>query len=420
MQNAPTVETQTSALTESERLYAFFDAQFQVRLERSPQLRTRLGDKTDYDKWDDVSDDFVLETLSRQQAAVRKMRRDFDYDALTKDAQLSYRLFEYNAADAAANAPFRKHTYVFNQMFGQQSAIPAFLISQHRVANVTDAEAYIARLRGVETHLGQHLQRAQESAEIGIRPPKFVYAYVLSDAVNVISGAPFGPGEDTPLYTDLKNKVNALDIDPNEKIRLIIEGRNALLESVGPAYQALIDWVEADRASANANDGVWKHPNGEAYYQQRLRSRTTTALTADEIHELGLSEVARIHAEMRGIMAQVGFEGDLEEFFDFMRNDPQFYYADDEEGRARYLAEATAYIDEMRENLPIVFNVFPKAELVVKRVEPFREKSAGKAFYQRPSADGSRPGVYYANLYRMADMPTYQMEALAYHEGLPG
>ncbi|MEM6653850.1 MAG: DUF885 domain-containing protein, partial [Pseudomonadota bacterium] len=182
----------------------------------------------------------------------------------------------------------------------------------------------------------------------------------------------------------------------------------------------LIEWVSADRANAGLDDGAWKHPDGEAFYRDRLWQMTTTDMTADEIHTLGLNEVDRIHHEMRAIMRQVGFQGSLQDFFDFTRTDPQFFKPNTDQGRAEYLAEATAMIDTMRTELPSVFNTFPRAEMVVKAVEPFREKAAGKAFYQRPAPDGSRPGVYYANLYRMQDMPLYQMEALAYHEGIPG
>jgi len=175
-------------------------------------------------------------------------------------------------------------------------------------------------------------------------------------------------------------------------------------------------------ASASDDDGAWKLPDGGKYYALQLEAMTTTAMSADEIHELGLSEVARIHGEMDSIRRKVGFEGDLGDFFVYMRTDPdgKFTYANDDEGRDAYLAEATRIIDTMRGRLPELFNTFPKAELIVKRVEPFREKAAGKAFYQRPAPDGSRPGIYYANLFNMNDMPTYQMEALAYHEGIPG
>jgi len=178
--------------------------------------------------------------------------------------------------------------------------------------------------------------------------------------------------------------------------------------------------LEAHAEVATTEDGVWKLPDGKAYYETRLEARTTTDMSAEEIHQLGLSETERIHGEMREIMALVGFEGSLQEFFEFMRTDEQFYLPNTPEGRAEYIAGAEEIIAGMEARLTEVFNRFPEADMVVKAVEPFRERSAGKAFYQRPSADGSRPGTYYANLYRMEDMPTYQMEALAFHEGTPG
>jgi uncharacterized protein (DUF885 family) len=167
-------------------------------------------------------------------------------------------------------------------------------------------------------------------------------------------------------------------------------------------------------------DGVWRLPNGDSWYQNRLAWFTTTDLTAEQVHDLGLEHVERIHDQMRDIMTQVNFEGDLQAFFKFMREDPQFYYANNQEGRDRYLREAKEYIDIMEDKIPEYFGLVPKADMIVKRVEEFREQSAGKAFYQSPARDGSRPGTYYANLFDMGSMPTYQMEALAYHEGIPG
>lgn len=152
----------------------------------------------------------------------------------------------------------------------------------------------------------------------------------------------------------------------------------------------------------------------------RLSRVTTTDMTSETIHKLGLAEVARIHDEMRAIMKKVKFDGDLQEFMAFMRDDDQFYYPDTAEGKTRYMTEAKELIDNMESRLDEVFNIKPKAKLIVKQVEAFREKSAGKAFYDAPAPDGSRPGTYYANLYDMKAMPTYQMEALAYHEGIPG
>ena len=189
---------------------------------------------------------------------------------------------------------------------------------------------------------------------------------------------------------------------------------------VRPAYQTLIDYLVELEKTASTRDGVWKLPDGAAFYKNQLQRMTTTDLSARRIHNIGLGEVARIHGEMTAIMKKVGYAGSLQEFFVFMREDSQFYYDDTDAGRKAYLDGAVEIIDRMRERLDDLFLIKPQAQIIVKAVEAFREKSTGKAFYQRPSPDGKRPGVYYANLYRMSDMPTYQMEALAYHEGIPG
>ena len=295
------------------------------------------------------------------------------------------------------------------------------------MTSVSDAEAYISRLNGVGTYLGQQVANSKDAAELGIMPPAFVFDYVLSDAAGVITGYPFGDAEpvaaDSPLMADIRAKVAALSdagrISPEEAADLTARAAEALKASVGPLMRQRL-WNHRQQALATTDDGAWKLPDGGAYYNQRLAQMTTTELTADEIHQIGLDEVARIHAEMHAIMDQVGYEGTLAEFFEFMRTDPQFYKPETPEGREEYLAEAVAAIEQMKGDLPLLFNTFPKADMIVKAVEPFREKSAGKAFYSRPAPDGSRPGVYYANLYTMADMPTYQLEALAFHEGIPG
>jgi uncharacterized protein (DUF885 family) len=221
------------------------------------------------------------------------------------------------------------------------------------------------------------------------------------------------------VWENYEQRVAGLDIEEAEKERLLAEGHEALLSWV-PAYESLIAAMETQKAGAMEGDGVWRLPDGDDFYAARLASFTTTDMTAEEIHQAGLDNVERIHAEMHAIMEEVGYEGSLQEFFVFMREDEQFYYPTTDEGRQAYLAEATAIIDTITERLPEYFITLPEHELEVRRVEEFRERSAGKAFYSRPAPDGSRPGIYYANLYDMADMPIYQMEALAYHEGSPG
>ncbi len=417
-----------AAETESARLNAWFETKFDAAVARDPMRQTYLGIKDRYDEWSDPSEAFERAELEIQRAEVAEMKASFDFEKLDPQAKLSWRLAEYELERAEAAFPFRNHNYTFNQMFGVQSGIPAFLINQHTVTSAADAEAYIARLNGVPAYLGQHVDNARASAGLGIKPPAFVYDYVLSDARGLITGYPFSGKDDgsadSPLMADIRAKTAALvtngSLTAEAAADLNARAAAALVTSVGPAYEAAIAELERQQKTATKDDGAWKLPDGEAYYNMRLAQMTTTDLTADEIHQIGLDEVARIHAEMQAIMTQVGFKGSLQDFFEFMRTDPRFYKPETPEGRAEYLAEAEAAIAKMKGDLPKLFNTFPKADMVVKAVEPFREKSAGKAFYSRPAPDGSRPGIYYANLYVMADMPTYQLEALAFHEGIPG
>jgi uncharacterized protein (DUF885 family) len=306
-------------------------------------------------------------------------------------------------------------------MSGAHTGIPTFLANQHKVSSVEDAQAYIARLEGITTKLGTLVERSQVSAARGITPPKFIFDYVISDSRNLLKGAPFTDGgSDSPIWADAQAKINALNSDDATKARLKGGARAALIAHVKPAYENLVSAMTTQQASARGTDGVWGLPDGEAYYAQRLANQTTTSLSADEIHKIGLDNVARLHGEMGVIMRKVGFTGTRDAFFDLLETDPKFFIANTPQGKAGYIAQATALIDTMRSQLPSAFNLTPKAPMIVKAVEPFREASAGLAFYQRPTPDGSRPGIYYINTSNVKAIPTYQMEALAYHEGIPG
>ena len=405
-----------AAIAEANEL---FEAQFQEFLQRSPEFKTFLGMKDDYGKWDNISPAFEKESqeiTKRQLAELKKI----DPKKLDEETRLSLELAIRNHEQDIEGYQWRLHTYPVNQMYAVHSSVASLLINQHRVDDVSDAEAYISRLNALPAHFDQLIANLKERADAGVIVPKFVFPYVISDGKNLITGAPFDDGKDSTLYADFKGKVNKLEISDEEKSALIDQAKTAFVDNVKPAYQNLIGYLGELEKKATTDDGAWKLPDGDKFYQHRLNVYTTTDMTADEIHQKGLDEVERIHDEMREIMKKVKFEGNLQEFFEFMRTDKQFYYPETEEGKQRYLKEATAIIDTMKGRLDELFITKPKADLVVKAVEPFREKSAGKAFYQRPAPDGSRPGIYYANLYKMSSMPTYQMEALAYHEGIPG
>lgn len=422
-ESAKTAEAPKAAVAEqqneSEKMNAFFEKMFMDGVMRSPQYQTYLGIKKDYGKWDDNSEENSAKELQISKDTLVQLRT-FDFDALDAQTKISYKLAEQSLEREIADYKWRYHNYPVNQMFGMHSNIPSFLINQHTITNVSEAEAYISRLNGVNVVIEQLVTGLKVRESKGIIAPSFVFPHVIRDSKNLINGAPFTEGEDSTLLVDFKKKVDALELDQGQSNDLVAQAEKALLTSVQPAYQNLVDYLINLEAKSTNDAGAWKFPEGDIYYNNALAKTTTTTLTAEEIHTIGLNEVNRIHDEMRVIKDKVGFEGDLAKFMQFMREDKQFYYPNTEAGKERYLSEATAWIDDMKTRLDELFLVKPKADLIVKRVEAFREQSAGKAFYNRPAPDGSRPGIYYANLFDMEAMPTYQMEALAYHEGIPG
>ncbi len=405
---------------ESARANAFFEAVFEEELSHSPQFQAQLGIRDDYDQWDDLSESSADAAYQRAQRQLAEAEDTIDVELLDEQTALSYELFRHEAQRRIDTYQWRHHSYMLTQMRGMHAGVPTFLINIHRIQDESDAEAYIARLERVEPLFEQVHEQLDIRDEKGILPPRFTFARVLDGAGNVIDGYPFNDNGESPLYEDFRNKVEELSLPEARQNELLEQARAALLEHVGPAYEKLMDRVAAREEDATEDAGIWKLPDGSDYYAFELERMTTTELSAQEIHDIGLREVARIHDEMREIMNVVEYDGTLEEFFEFMRTDEQFYYPDTDEGRQAYLDGATDLINAFRDRLDEAFTVTPRAEMEVRAVEPFRERTAGKAFYQRASPDGSRPGIYYANLYRMEDMPIYQKEALAYHEGIPG
>ena len=402
-------------------IMAFFEEYDAEQLARSPLSKSYRGIKdSDYGKWDDGSDETEARANDAERSALKEMKARFDPAKLSSENRLSYRLFEKRAARSEAAYKYNDYGYVFDQMNGAQSQIPAFLINIHRIDTKSDARSYVSRLYGIGPALNEAIGQAKSRAAKGIMPPKWVYPYVIADSRNVITGAPFGEGPDAPLYADFKEKIGKLAISQTEKDLLIADAAQALNASVKPAYEALIAEMAAQEKVAGTDDGIWRFPDGAGYYAERLANYTTTDMTPDQIHNLGLAQVARIHKEMQAVQKKMGVKGDLKAYFNYMRTDPKFYAPETAEGRALYLAETQKAKDAIVPLLPKWFGTLPQAPLVVKPVEAFREKSAGKAFYQRPAPDGSRPGTYYANLYKMADMPLTEVEALFYHEGIPG
>ena len=255
------------------------------------------------------------------------LHREFKLESLDAPTQLSYKLFELEVERAAEEFRFRNDVYPISQMRGVHAQIPTFLINVHKVDNEKDARAYIARLNAIPKLFDQVIVNLRTCEGKGVVAPKFVFPLVLQACHKVIGGTPFDEsGTDSPLLADFKKKVGELkELNDAARSKLIDEAKGALSNSVKPAYEKLIAFLEDQSKRANDDAGVWKFPDGAEFYKMALRHTTTTNLSADEIHRLGLKEVARIHGEMDKIREKVGFKGDLPAFFKFMREDPQFY-----------------------------------------------------------------------------------------------
>lgn len=406
-------------------LETWFAEKWEEELAFSPLRQTALGLKTNYDKIDDFSAAGQLAQIEWWENASAEMEANFDYDELSEEAKISYDMFKYRAERASLSRDFLDHEYVLEQMDGAHTDLPSNILSQHTVEDEAEMEAFISRLAGIGKAMDQTLVRAQENAQKGVRPPRFAYDFVIEESRKLISGAPFTDGPPSALWQGTQERLASLvetgAISQERADELEEQARTTLIEQTAPAYQRIIDWMSQDRPNSDAEaQGVSALPNGEEYYKFMLAEMTTTDMTADEIHELGLSEVARIRGEMEAIKDQVGFDGTLEEFFDFVRSDQQFFFPNNDAGAQMYIDRATLYIEQLTKRLPEFFGRLPKASLEVRRVEPFREQDGAAQHYRQGTPDGSRPGIYYAHLSDMTTMPIPEIETIAYHEGNPG
>ncbi|MGZ8312943.1 MAG: DUF885 domain-containing protein [Allosphingosinicella sp.] len=405
---------------EDARLTTFLDEAFDAQTALDPQSLTILGSKDQYDRLNDYTEAHRQRQLDLQERQVAELHARFDPQRLSPAGRLSYRLFEDDVARDREAFRWRWHRFPATNNGSPMGQIPVFLINNHRVDNAADAEAYVARLREVERVMGEISANMRHQAELGLVPPRFNFAPVRADGRRILTGAPFAEGPDGVLLADFATKVGRLDIPQAEKDRLIAAARAALAGPFRRGYETMLVAVDAIEPRATGNDGAWSLPDGAAFYAHRLRQSTTTDLDAGQIHGIGLEQVTRIHGEMERIKRQVGFDGTLQQFFRHINSSSQFKYPNTEEGRQAYLADARRFIAQVMEVAPRWFGRLPRAPLEVRAVEAFRQDTAAVAFYNQPSADGSRPGIYYVNLADMNQVLRPQTEAISYHEGAPG
>jgi uncharacterized protein (DUF885 family) len=366
-------------------------------------------------------------------ASVARVARDFEawhgylndlkaYDPArqTPAQQLSTRVLTWFIESQLAGERFAFHNYPVNQMFGVQNGTPDFLINQHRIPDVRGAEDYLSRLGEVGRKFDEVLEGLKLRESKGVVPPRFVIERVLTE-MRAFAGK---PATENPLYLNFTQKVDALSGPTTaDKQALAARCAEAIDTGVRPAYRKLIAFFEGQLTRAGTDDGVWKLPDGDAYYAWLLRNATTTKMTPAQVHALGLSEVARIDAEMNAIL---GAQGDLRagetvaQAMSRLSKEPRFLYSNDAAGREAALADYRTMIEDQLQRSRAVVGLVPKARIEVRRIPEFKEKTSAGAYYSAPALDGTRPGVFFANLRDMNAVPKFGMRTLSIHEGVPG
>ena len=372
------------------------------------------------------NDDLTDASPARQQELTAQLRKDYDtlrsYDhsGFAGQDKLSYDILEYFLGEQVKGEKWQWHDFPVNQMFGVQSSLPNFMADVHQVHSEGDANDYVARLRKFPVKFAQVLEGLKIRESKGVIPPQFVVEKVLAQMRGFVAGG----ARKNPLYTTFVEKLDKLPagtLDDATRTRVLGDVEKAIDEAVFPAYAQLISYFEALEPKATSNDGAWSLPDGDAYYAYQVESNTTTTMTPDQIHQLGLAEVARIGGEMDAILREAGYvDGTIGARVRQLAAAPEQLYPDNDEGRKQILADYQRIIDEVSAGLDPYFAVKPKAGVQVKRVPEFSEKTAPGAYYEGPALDGSRPGTFYANLRNVAEVPKMGMRTLAYHEAVPG
>lgn len=417
--SGPQKDREVIVAEHSQELNEWLESRFFDDLARSPMTTTIVGKRNNYDRLDDFSALSISENNALAESWLDEIRNQFDPDRLSSSARLSHQLYVHHLEDRIASHSFADHEYIFQHLSGPHSSLISFMTNHHSIQSVKDAEDYIVRLNAFENFMNGYIDRADLQIESGITLPGFVYPIVKEDVLKILTGHPFTETGNSPLWSDFTAKVEKLEIPDIEKTELKRAAQKALLERVGPALNNVLDMIDRHHPFVVEGDGVWRHPKGEAYYRNRLLHHTTTDMTPEEIHELGLSEVARIKDEMLTLASSVEFEGDLSELFDHLKTSADFRYSDTQADRDSYLAESTTTLENIKPKIEELFHTIPQTDIIVKAVEPYRESSALKAFYSS-GANVENSAVFYVNLSDMVALPKYQLQAIAYHEGIPG
>jgi uncharacterized protein (DUF885 family) len=421
---APKPATHAAAVktdpAESERLTKFLDAEYEANLLASPQQATAMGSKVGQDKLNDLSEAEELKRLQWRRGSVARMRAQFHRERLPLEARISWDIWRQELDAAELAYKFRRYDYA---LAGVHSGLPNFLIGSHLVETPADMAAYNSRVGAIGTALDQALARAKDSAQQGVRMPRFQYERVIAESRKLIAGQPFNAtGADSPLWADAKAKVGKLQADgkasPDEAQKLLAGTKAALIGGARPGYERLIAWLTSDLPNAPSGKvGAVTQPGGLAWYAAALKLQTTTDFTADQIHELGLKEVTRIQGEMDALAKTAGFKDAQAYYAELRRLDPPKPYTD--ELRADILKYSNELVANNRAHLGAMFYKLPAYPIEVIREPSFSEVAGGAAHTSGASPDGKRPGRVYLHMLGRTPFRA-SLPDLMCHEGIPG
>jgi len=414
----------------------FYDRIFVELVMDSPEFTTMLGIPVLYDwskdELDDISDAKNWESFHKLKEDYETLN-SYDFEGQSAANQLNTKILGNFLKNQVESEPYFYHDYPVNQMFGIQSNLPSFLENSHKLRDKSDVEAYISRLSKFDTKFDQLLEGLKIREEKGIIPPKFVIKRVVDEmkgfvghkdaVIENLEEVP-APVKSNILYTNFETKLGEIEgLSETEKDKFQQQVTTEIETTVFGAYAKLISYFEDLDVKATTDDGVWKLPNGESYYAYQLKQHTTTDLSPEEVHQIGLREVARIKLEMEAILKQEGYTDTtqtLGEIIQGLNKEERFLYPENDEGRELLLKEYQAILDKISLGLDDAFDIRPKAGMEVRRVPEFKEEGSAKGYYNQPPMDGSRGGIFYANLRKVHEHPKYTMKTLAYHEGIPG
>ena len=391
----------------------------------SPEFMTYIGIFDPYNSILKHNQKLSIDTLEDGQADHEKtlkrleMLKKYDSNNLSDVQKITQKIAIFDTENNINTFQnFRFHSYPYNQISGNHLNIVEFMTDTHPIRNYREATDYIKRVKAFDNSMNSDLIWLNEQQKLGIFAPKFVFDHVIKQLKEIIEYS----DENNPLVKVFMRKVNNLDIDKQKKENLYNELSKVIKSEVNPGYELILNFMETNYKNANEHHGVWSLPDGDAFYASRLRSYTTTDYTAEEIHQIGLSEVDRIGKRMEEIFILLGFEiiKSVGQMMNDLNENPDFLYEDTPDRKEIVLADYNQMVKEAENDVKPYFERFPISPVEVRAVPEYSEQTAAGGYYQAPSLDGSRPGVFYANLYDIKQTPTFGMRTLTFHEAVPG